>query len=200
MHVLKTVALTMCLFAGALGCKKTAEGEQKTWNSNQEAIQKLEAKYPSFKPAFEDLLTSAKKDFDDAKGNPDKMNVANEKVSSATDMFGKYEKDSDRLKKLMADPSFGTLPANQINPLTDAAKAAQKQADTDIQSKPANIGEAKAKAEDADKVIAAAADSLDALKKTMAGSAAAVAKTVAPAGSAAAPAPAGSAAPAGSGK
>ena len=53
------------------GCKKTPEEAMASWQKNEEAIQKSEAKYPAFKPALDDLLASAKKDFDAAKPDAD---------------------------------------------------------------------------------------------------------------------------------
>lgn len=197
MNSVRKAAFVLALLAVLVfGCKKTPEEAIAAWHSNEEAIQKVEAKYPAFKPALEDLLASAKKDFEAAKPDADKMHAATDRLVPATKMFEPYEKESDRLGKLMKDKELGDLPASKINPAMDAAKAAVTKSDGLIKdSKPANMGEAKGKVEDATKTLKAAADTLEALKPKPAASA----TPAAPAASSAKPAaaPAKSAAPAG---
>ncbi len=74
----------------AFGCKKTPEEAQAAWPTNEEANQKVEAKYPAFKPALEDLLTGARKDFEAGKPDADKMHAASARLTPAATMFAPY--------------------------------------------------------------------------------------------------------------
>jgi hypothetical protein len=192
----------------ALGCKATPEQAQNDWQTGEQGIQKAEARYPGFKPALEGLLASARKDFDAAKPDPDKMYAVSSRLRPATKMFEPYEAQVDRVAKLMKDKELGDLPASKINPVMDAAKDAVKKADALVKdAKPANMGEAMAKVEDATKALKGAADGLEALKskpavkepaaKDVAAKPATPAAPAAPASAAPAPAaaPAAAAAP-----
>jgi hypothetical protein len=153
------------------GCNgPSTEDMQKQWQQNEETVQKYEAKYPAFKPVLDDLLATGKKDLEaaktgDAKTSGARMGVVNDRVASAGKSFAAYEVESDRLAKLMKDPELNNLPAIKFNPANDAAKAAITKADSLMKdSKPANMGEAKGKIEDATRTLNQAANTLEALK------------------------------------
>jgi len=163
--LLSLLSLVVCGCGGP-----SAEEMQKQWHANEESVQKYESKYPAFKTALDDLLASAKKDFDaaksaDEKSRGSKMQAVNERVSSAAKSFTDYEAELDKLNKLMKDKDLNDLPASKFNPANDAAKDAIKKADGLMKdSKPANMGEAKGKIEEATKALKDASKALEALK------------------------------------
>jgi hypothetical protein len=163
------LALLSLLLTG--GCSgPSAEDMQKQWHANEESVQKYSSKYPAFKTALDDLLAAAKKDFDAAKGADEKkrgseMKAVNERVTSSTKAFADYEAELDKLNKLMKDKELNDLPASKFNPVNDAAKEAIKKAEGIMKdSKPANMGEAKAKIEEAIKALKDSSQALEALK------------------------------------
>ncbi len=67
------------------GCKKTAEGQTKSWKANTAKVDKLQAQYPGFKAPLEARLSSAKSIFESASSlsgeeQVDKMSEANQKL------------------------------------------------------------------------------------------------------------------------
>ena len=174
-----SVALSfVAMFALALGCNgPSAEAMEKEWHGHKENVQKYEAKYPAFKTALEALLGDAQKDFDaaktaDEKTRGDKIKAVNDRVASSIKMFEGYESELDKQKKLLEDKALQDLPASKFNPAADAAKAAVAKAEALIKdAKPANMGEAKAKIEEATKSLQDGGKDLAALKASVATSA-----------------------------
>ncbi|NUP09419.1 MAG: hypothetical protein HOW73_25480 [Polyangiaceae bacterium] len=154
-----------------VGCgPPSAEDMEKQWHSSEENAQKYAAKYPGFKTALDDLLKSTKAEFDEAKKGDEKtrgekMKVPVDKVSSSIKIFETYEAESDKLSKLLKDKDLNELPASKFNAVADPAKEALKKAEAMLKdSKPANMGEAKAKLEEAIKSLQASSKALEALK------------------------------------
>lgn len=162
---MKNLMLSLLLMFAVLGCKKTTEGETKAWHANQVEIERLQAKYPSFKSALDNLLTAAKADFDAAGKDAEKMAAANDRVAEAKGLFASYEKQSEKLKALVADTAwFDTVPAGLPPKLNDTARDAEKAAGEALAATPANIGEAKVKVEAATKAVSSAVTLLEGLK------------------------------------
>lgn len=59
------LAIAIVLLLG-LGCKKSVEGETKSWESNQRKISDLKAQFPGFSKALDEQLQSAKSIWDNA--------------------------------------------------------------------------------------------------------------------------------------
>ncbi len=185
-------ALLVLFGALALGCSgPTAEQMEKEWHAQKENVQKYESKYPGFKNALEAMLGDAQKDFDaaktaDEKSRGDKMKAVNERVAASIKGFDGYEQELGKLKKLTEDKALQDLPASKFNPANDAAKAALAKAEGMMKdAAPANMGEAKAKIEDAIKSLQDGGKGLADLKASLAQSAKPAAST-APAASASA--------------
>lgn len=78
-------AIAMFFVAALLvvtGCKKTAEGQTKSWKANTASVDKLQAQYPGFKAPLEARLSSARTIFESASSlsgeeQVDKMSEAN---------------------------------------------------------------------------------------------------------------------------
>ena len=168
---LGVVTFLFSFIALIVGCgPPSAADMEKAWHSGEETAQKRASQYPAFKPAIDDLLTKTKADFDaakkaDEKSRGEQMKVAVDKLASSLKPFDTYEPELDKLNKLMKDKDLNDLPASKFNPPNDAAKDALKKADSIIkESKPANMGEAQAKLEEATKAIKDAEGGLEALK------------------------------------
>lgn len=55
------IALTfLLLFLGVTACKKTVEGETKSWDANVKKVEAMKARYPGLKEALDSRLSSAK--------------------------------------------------------------------------------------------------------------------------------------------
>lgn len=148
----------------------SAEDMEKAWHTNEENAQKYAAKYPGMKPAIDDLLSKTKAEFDEAKkadekSRGEKMKVAVDKVASSMKIFDSYEAEVDKLNKLLKDKDLNELPASKFNAAADPAKEALKKAEGMLKdSKPANMGDAKAKLEEAIKNLQSSSAALEALK------------------------------------
>ncbi len=171
LHKLGLFAGFFALVALLVACgPPKPEDMEKAWHTNEENAQKYAAKYPGFKGAIDDLLSKTKAEFDEAKKADEKkrgeqMKVAVDKLQSSIKPFETYESERDKLDKLMKDPDVLAQPASKVLPAMDAAKTATKNADDMLKNgKLANMGEGKAKLEEATKSIQDASKALEALK------------------------------------
>jgi septation ring formation regulator EzrA len=160
--------LLLAAWSVACGGPSVADME-KTWHQNEENVQKYQARYPGFRTALDDMLGSAKKDFEAAKTGEDKtrgerMRAINDRVAGSLKNFDVYQTEVDKLEKLMKDKDLNDLPASKFNPANDAAKEAVKRAKGIMGSRPANMGEARGKLEEAVSALQRASQGLEALR------------------------------------
>lgn len=108
------LAAFVLLFAGA--CKKSVEGETKSWDSNVQTVKTLMSKYPGFKTPLESALTSATKVMDDAKALTDeeakiqKMSEANGILNSGwVSDLNKVDDWKKSLRDQVSKVNTGTL-------------------------------------------------------------------------------------------
>lgn len=152
-----------------------AEDMEKAWHTNEENAQKFAAKYPGFKTAIDDLLKNAKAEFDEAKKGDEKtkgekMKVPVDKVASSIKIFETYESELAKLEGLLKDKDINDMPRSKTESAFKNADAGKTKADDMLKKGNfANMGEGKAKLEDAIKMIQDASKELEALKPAKAG-------------------------------
>lgn len=189
---LKKVGMAACLVAVmgfASACKQSAEDVERSWNTAEQDAQKYASKYPVAKPAIDELLKTAKAEFDEAKKadektRADKMKVSVDKVASANKIFADYEAEVTKLETLANDSDFkkslnGEEYEQLLGPKSGATTSRKKaccllQPDAkscsdlsgtcDKGATVANFGDLKAKLEPAVTEIKAATKALEAKK------------------------------------
>jgi chromosome segregation ATPase len=100
--------LTICFLAVMVfaGCKKSVEGENKTWNRANQTVDELAVQYPGFKTALKAQQKQAKsamdaaKEVSDEKQKIDEMSAANKLLTSG---FVAQLRDVDKTKKKIRD-------------------------------------------------------------------------------------------------
>lgn len=86
--VVVAAALGAIVLGGGLACKKSVEGESKSWASNTAAFKELGALYPGFQPALDERLKAAQAIYDSATGLGEEQAIEKMAAANSTLMGG----------------------------------------------------------------------------------------------------------------
>jgi hypothetical protein len=141
---------SVALLAAVIGCKPTAEGENKKWDGYVASVAKHSEKYPNFKGLLDGHLEAAKKDMEAAKkeGDAEKkaeaMKAANEKLYDVVGKLDAYQSKRAEVKKKMNDSALRKAPSGQVEDAKKAAKKALKKSKEKLEgAKPESIDQLK---------------------------------------------------------
>ena len=163
------VALAIALVI-VQACKPSIEGETRAWDQNKLTLQEWSGKFANFKPAINDRVAEAQRDFDAAKalGDADaraaKMREANDKLYALTTAFQEIDRKVKEYDVLKNDPALLKLSGAMLMPALQAAENMMRTARMRMDGPVSNAGEALGRLRDASAGITNACKPLEDLR------------------------------------